>query len=226
MTRRLIGPSLMAAAMFVVLIGLGVWQIKRLHWKEGILAAIAAAERLPAEPLPSQPLPFHKYRITGHYAPALALYGDEVRDGPRGPLIGGELLQLFLADDGRAIVVQRGWVPEAALGAFAEASPPITLEGYVLPPERPGWFTPRDDPAHLRFYRRDPQALAAAWGQPGLAPFVFIALGPTPPGGAPDPAHSLPRPPNDHLSYALTWFGLAAALAVIYLIWLRGALRA
>lgn len=223
--RRLLLPSLTAVLMFAILVGLGVWQIKRLHWKEGILAAIAEAERLPATPLPPRPLPFHKYRISGHYAPALALFGDEVREGPRGPLMGGELLQLLLADDGRALVVERGWVSEAALGAFAEASPPLTLEGYVIPPEQGGLFTPRDDAAHLRIYRRDPAALAPLWGRTDLALFVFVVLGPTPPGGAPDPAHHLPRPPNDHLSYALTWFGLAAALAVIYLLWLRGALK-
>jgi surfeit locus 1 family protein len=53
-----------------------------------------------------------------------------------------------------------------------------------------------------------------------------VALGPTPPNGYPDPAKHLPRPPNNHLSYAITWYGLAAALVVIFVVWARKALTA
>ena len=58
-----------------------------------------------------------------------------------------------------------------------------------------------------------------------FAPFILVALGPAPPEGFPDPAKHLPRPPNNHLQYAITWYGLAAVLVVIFAIWSRKVLR-
>jgi surfeit locus 1 family protein len=57
-----------------------------------------------------------------------------------------------------------------------------------------------------------------------VAPFILIAMGPTPQAGYPIPAEHLPRPPNNHLSYAITWYGLAVALVVIFAVWSRKAL--
>ena len=83
--------------------------------------------------------------------------------------------------------------------------------GYVRPPEHPRWFGATDDPAARRFFALDPAAIGAALGLAEVAPFTLVALGPA--GGVPEPAQALPRPPNDHLGYAITWFGLAGLLA-------------
>ena len=59
-----------------------------------------------------------------------------------------------------------------------------------------------------------------------MAPFTLIAMGPAPREGFPDPAKHLPQPPNNHLSYAITWYGLAVALVVIFVLWARKVLTA
>ncbi len=65
--------------------------------------------------------------------------------------------------------------------------------------------------------------MAAAAGSADVAPF-YIAADRTPnPGGWPQGGAGLPELPNHHLQYAITWFSLAAAAAVIYVLSQRGA---
>jgi surfeit locus 1 family protein len=90
------------------------------------------------------------------------------------------------------------------------------------PPATAGLFSASDDIKGRRFYTLDPARIGAALGVGPVAPFVLVALGPP---GSPDPARALPRPPNDHLSYALTWFGLAAGLVGVFIAYARKALR-
>jgi len=122
--------------------------------------------------------------------------------------------------------VKRGWVPQSRRGAIAEQQGPVTIQGYIRPPETPGMFSARDDPATRVFYTLDPVTIGAALGIKQVAPFVLIELGPPPPERWPAPAQHLPQPPNNHLSYAITWYGLAAALVVIFAVWARRTLRA
>ncbi len=70
--------------------------------------------------------------------------------------------------------------------------------------------------AARQFYTLDPKAIGAALGVPDPAPFTLVALGPSTAETYPAPAQHLPRPPNNHLSYAITWYGLAVALVVIF----------
>ena len=76
-----------------------------------------------------------------------------------------------------------------------------------------------------RFYALDPAAIGRTLGETDLAPFVLVAMGPPPTGGFPDPARAMPRPVNNHLTYALTWYGLAGVLVVIFGLYLRKAAR-
>lgn len=223
--RRLFWPSLMTIVMLVVLIGLGTWQVHRLHWKEGVLARIAQAESAPAIDLPAHPTPFQKVRITGRLRTDLAAwYGAEVRDTRNGPSMGAQLLQPLDRKGAAPVLVDRGWVPESYKLPPNPPTGDVTVDGYVHPGERPGLFTPNPDTATRHFYAFDPAAIGAALGLPRVAPFVLIALSPEDTGAIPDPAHHLPRPPNNHLSYALTWYGLAVALVVIFFSWARSTL--
>ncbi|MEO8714781.1 MAG: SURF1 family protein [Acetobacteraceae bacterium] len=210
--------------MLLVLLGLGTWQVRRLAWKEAILAQIGAAESMAPVPLPANPSPFQKVRVTGRFLPgADALYGVEVRDTPTGSVMGGQLLAPFAAD-GRVMLVDRGWVPTTAtMTAPVVASPggEVTLVGYARPAEHPRLLLgASDDIAGRLFFTLDPERIATALGLKRVAPFTFVILGPAPADG-PIPAEHLPRPVNNHLSYALTWYGLAAALAVIFTTWAR-----
>ena len=92
-------------------------------------------------------------------------------------------------------------------------------------PSMPSWFTGDRRPGRAAASTTlDPAAIGAALGLASVAPFTLVALGPAP---TPPRARrsALPRPPNDHLSYALTWFGLAACLLVVFVVYVRKALR-
>jgi surfeit locus 1 family protein len=219
----------MTLVMLAILISLGVWQLHRLTWKLGILAQIDHAEAAPAVPLPAHPSLFQKVAVTGTLRPgAVILYGADVRDTPQGPQMGGQLIEPLIRSDGPPVLVDLGWVPDRGPGA-ADTPPakggPATVEGYIRLPEHPGAFSPKDDPAIHRFYTLNPQAMAAALGLADAAPFTLIAMGHVADGVYPSPATALPRPPNDHFGYALTWFGLAATLAGVFAAWARGVLK-
>jgi surfeit locus 1 family protein len=221
----------MTAVMLLILLGLGTWQVRRLAWKEAILAQIAQAEAAPPVPLPagpdlSIPAPFKKVAVTGTLMHNLsALYGAEVRDTPAGPELGALLIQPLQRDGAPPLLVDRGWVPMKPSSAVTQPRGAVTIAGYVHQADTPGLFSAHDDVAGRHFYTLDPGAIGAALGLNQVAPFILIALGPPPPEGLPIPAEHLPRPPNNHLEYAITWYGLAAALVVIFATWARNTIR-
>jgi surfeit locus 1 family protein len=216
----------MTAVMFLLLLGLGTWQVRRLAWKEAILAQIAQAEAGPPEPLPPHPTPYAKVAVTGHLmADKTALYAADVRDSMAGPVLGGLLIEPLRRDDGTTILVDRGWVPLKPMGNVAMPSGEVSIAGYVRPADTPGWFSARDDIAGRHFYTLDPPVIGKALGLDQVAPFVLVAVGAPPPEGLPIPAEHLPQPPNNHLQYAITWYGLAGALVVIFIVWARKAVR-
>jgi len=217
--RQIMSASIATAVSLAILVSLGLWQVQRLRWKEALLAEIDQSERAPAVQLGAAPARFSKVFVAGNWRPGSALYGSDVRSQPNGAtMIGAQRLQLLARADGSLIVVDQGWVPTA--GAIpAEARGAARVEGYVRAPEHPGLLSAEDNPAQRRFYSLDPAAIGAALGAPVVAPFTLVALG-RPVAGAPIPAESLPRPPNNHLQYAFTWFGLAASLVGVYAAWI------
>lgn len=201
-------------AGIILTLSLGTWQVQRLVWKRDILAAIDRAETAPAIPLPADPQPFTKVSAQGRFDGARAVYyGTLVRGGQAG----ARLLVPMLRDGAPPVLVDRGFVPLPWAGD--PVPPPGPIEAYVRPPDTAGWFALADDPAAKRFYTLDPLAIGRAIGLPDVAPYVLVALGPG--GGLPAPAHTLPRPPNNHLGYAITWFGLAAGLAGVFIAYIR-----
>jgi len=230
--RRLAGPTALSLVMFVTLIALGNWQIRRLAWKERILAQIAAGEAAPAHPLPpgmTQPVAFEKIAVRGRLRPDLAAwYGIDVRDTPQGRRMGAQVLEPLERADAAPLLVDLGWMPLP--DPPAPPHPPATaamveIAGYARAPDRAGWFTPHDEAAARHFYALDPAPIAAALGLPRVAPFTLVALGPALPGVYPAPAQHLPQPPNDHFIYALTWYSLAGVLFVVFALWLAKSLR-
>jgi surfeit locus 1 family protein len=213
--------------MLVVLIGLGTWQVYRLQWKEGILAQIAAAEAAPSAPLPPDPAPYTKGSVTGRFRfDRAAQFGAEVRDTRTGPTMGFYQIVPLERDGAQTILIDRGWVPQKRETPLEDPAGVVTITGYVRPGDGPRWFSPADDEATRQFFTLDPNAIGAAVGVSDPAPFTLVALGMSAAENYPAPAEHLPQPPNNHLSYVITWYGLAVALVVIFGVWARKALRA
>ena len=218
--RRLAVPAVSTVVMLALLLGLGFWQLQRRAWKADLLARIDSAEHLPAVPMPASPEPFAKVRIEGHLRTDLeVLYGAEVRMDT----LGAHLIMPLERQGADPVLVDLGWVPMQRRDPLV--LPPGAVEGFVRPAEHAGSFSATDDPAKRLFYTLDPGPIGAALNLARVAPFVLTAIGTVPPGVFPDPVRTLPRPADNHLQYALTWFGFAATLLIIFGLYARKSLR-
>lgn len=227
--QRLILPSFLALPVLALLLGLGSWQVQRLAWKQGVLAELAAAQARPPIAAPDNPLPFAHVTATGRFRPgAEALLGLEVR----GTVLGGSLIAVLDRAAAPPLLVERGWAPLEG-GQISRPEAEVTLSGYARFADRPNALAARDDPAARRFYSFDPRAIAQSLGAADALPYALTVVVPAPPlppsglgaspapqrGPVPDAAHGFPSPGNPHLGYAITWFGLALAWTVIFLLW-------
>jgi len=138
--RALLIPGLMTLVMLATLLMLGTWQVNRLIWKQGLLAAIAAAEAQPPIPLGPTPPPFALVRAEGWFEPVSALYGADVRTVAGTPTGGARLLGVLRREGAPPLLVDRGWIP---VSQPATAPPPLpagpaVVDGYVRPPDSAG----------------------------------------------------------------------------------------
>jgi surfeit locus 1 family protein len=228
------GLLVLAIPAFIVLVGLGTWQVQRKAWKEGLIAALT--ERLAAPPtaLPAakdwqnlDPASDEYRRVTfsaqfDNAAEAL-VYGaaSAFRPDVSGP--GYWVFTPARLLDGSLVIVNRGFVPEdrrdPKLRSDGQISGAVKIAGAMRWPDPRHWFTPNDDAAHNLWFSRDPQAIAAAKALGAVAPFFIEQETPVPPGGLPQPGKLVVSLPDNHLQYAITWYGLAAALVVVFVIW-------
>ena len=217
--------------MVAITMALGFWQVRRLEWKTALLTEIDRGEAAAPIPLGPDPRPFSRVQAAGQFLPPTALYGTEVRSTRDGAAMGGQLIQPLRMDNGRIVLVDRGWVPEPARGSAPTPTPtpdmsagPVTVTGYIRPAEYPVRFGAADDPAARRFYALDPVAIGASLGVTA-APYTLVALGPARPGVTPEPATALPRPVNNHFAYAVTWFAFAGCALAIFAVYARKVIR-
>ena len=216
-------PALATTIGIAILIGLGVWQVQRLHWKEGLLAQIAALQAAPARPLAgvlakaAQGADIDYIRVSVlcpdvETSPYLRLYA--VRDGYAGNRI---IAACRLANGPYgAVLVDRGFIAQglAPSGGQVLTAPIVSI---MRKGDTRNFVTPANDPAENLWYWRDIPAMAAALGVARPAPSFLMLEQPAPPPGGPVIAPLPSDIPNNHLQYAITWFGLAVALAGVYL---------
>jgi surfeit locus 1 family protein len=231
--------ALFTVIMIGVLAALGTWQVERLNWKQGLIANLEA--RLSATPTGLPP----RARWSGLTAtedefrrvafPAEFIRGEEalvyssgssLRPDAAGP--GYWVFAPARLAGGGIVVVNRGFVPDGkqAPDAHAQPSGMVDIVGVLRWPEARGAFTPADDPAKGLWFARDPAGMADArkWG--AVAPFYVDQEAPVPPGGLPKPGPLRAALPNNHLQYAVTWYGLALVTLVAALFFWRSRRRA
>ena len=140
--------------------------------------------------------------------------------GAAGGGAGYEIVTPLRLDDGGVVFVNRGFVPAEKKDPSSRDAPgrsrgKSTVTGLMRRPESRNLFTPPDEPDNNLWFTRDPAALAAHWGLADAAPFSVDADATPNPGGWPKGGATVMTIPNNHLSYALTWFALAATLAAV-----------
>ncbi|MGO8832917.1 MAG: SURF1 family protein [Roseiarcus sp.] len=226
--RSLLWLALFTALGAAGLVGLGLWQLQRLAWKEALIAEVA--ERAGAPPVAAPPptdwanlapadYEYRHVRVAGVYDFARQVLVFRALDNPRGRFGGPGYLVLtpLRLGDGADVIVNRGFIPIVEKDRFAEpkqqASEPVAVSGLMRASEPRTWFTPPDDPAKGEWFTRDPAAIAAALHLPRAAPFTIDADASGRVGDLPQGGETILAFPNNHLAYAFTWFGMALALA-------------
>lgn len=197
-------PLLFGLVGAAILVGLGVWQVQRLAWKEAILAQIDARIADAPLPLPTTPDPvadlYLPVTVTGRFAgPEIEVLAS-VKD--RGP--GTRIIAAYETTEGRRILIDRGFVPEALRGQPRDAVD-VPVTGNLHWPDEVDSFTPAPDAASGLWFARDVPAMAQALQ---TEPTLIVARSSTRDGIEPFPVDSSAIP-NNHLTYALTWFSLA-----------------
>ncbi len=205
---------------FVGFIALGVWQWQRMGWKDALIARVEA--RVHADPVPPPPRSgwaaitaqsdeYRRVRLSGRFLPV-----PETRAQAVTALgAGWWLLAPFRTDNGEIVLVNRGFVPTGA-----EAAPPptgaVAIEGLLRISEPKGGFLRSNDPLQHRWYSRDVGAIARARGLNGeaVAPFFVDAARDQRGQGWPRGGLTVVQFRDHHLSYALTWFGMALLTAI------------
>lgn len=234
-TRRFpLGLTIAVGVCLLILIGLGGWQLERLRWKEALLARVAALQAAPATSgeaalermSAGADLDFARVRVVCPglaSAPYLELFS--VRDGQAG----SRLISACQVANGRyrTLLVDRGFVRDdisARPPVNVSDRAPVEIVGVLRAPEAGNLFSPPNDVEANRWYVRDAQAMAAALQADKPAPlFLMAETSSNPAWKALDPAPLPAEISNRHLEYALTWFGLAAALVGVYaaMLWRR-----
>ena len=199
--------------------------MERLQWKEGLIAQRNAALHAAPVPVPATldeavPLEFHPVRAEGVFLNDHELYlNAQNAHGDAGV----DIIAPLRLDDGRTLMVNRGFVPTShqspATRAAGRPTEKLAVTGLlrVVQIDQRSSFTPPNEPTRNSWFFIDLPAMAKAAGVDTVLPFYLDADATPNPGEFPVGGQTITDLPNDHLQYAITWYALAAALVAIYI---------
>lgn len=237
-TRGVFGLAVIALVMVSVLVSLGLWQLRRKDEKHALISALT--ERLAAAPLalpagtawPTLTPAHDEFRrvtftATLESKPDAMVYssGSAVRDDITGP--GTWAFVPARLADGRSVVINAGFVQNTMQDRAQQdravrpliTGAPVELTGYLRFPEAAGTLTPHEDSGKRLWFTRDVPSMAQVLGWGEIAPFYIDLESPMPASGIPKPGPLHVRLKDDHLQYAITWFGLALVVAGAFAAW-------
>lgn len=230
-------PWGLAAFLLVALCGfvaLGVWQVQRMHWKHALIARVDARVHAAPVPLPAEArlaaiapkdLEYLRVHVSGTYEGKATVL---VR-AATGLGTGYWTMTPLQLGDGRQVWINRGFLPAGTrVQAAAATTPsgPVEVTGLLRPTEAGGGLLQSNQPGADRWYSRDVRAMAQARGVGAVVP-VFVDAqmekgAPVPGAAAPVPGLTQIQFPDNHLTYALTWFALAAmSIMALLFVWRR-----
>ena len=217
-------PTVMTLPILVFLLFLGNWQMERLEWKLGLIDQIETRVFMDPIALPfntSNPdnMEYLSVEVTGRFVndQEMTLYSV----GPNGEA-GYDLYTPFKTNDEKLIIINRGWVPERMKD---QASRPETLKhgelsvtGLLRKPSEKLWYGPENEPQNNNWFYGDLDAMARAHNLNGVYPmYLYAAVNDNDPM-FPVAGRTEFNIVNNHLDYAMTWYGLAIVLVGIYII--------
>jgi cytochrome oxidase assembly protein ShyY1 len=239
--RGIAGLGIFTFLTLALLIGLGVWQLQRRAEKHALIAALT--DRLAAAPAALSPPAqwsaltpvrdeFRRVRFSATYEsrPDAMVYssGSAIREDISGP--GTWAFLPARLSSGETIAINAGFVQNTMQDRGQQdravtrlvTGQPVMLTGYVRFPESAGALMPAENLAKRLWFTRDHRAMARALGWGEVAPFYIDLEQPAPDSGIPRPGPLEVHLKDDHLQYAITWFGLACAVLIAFGVWWRG----
>jgi len=217
------GLTIACVILFCILCGLGLWQLERLQWKLALIARVNS--HIAAAPVPLDQIlvmrgdeaQYRRVSVSGRFDHAREAY---VFTTDQGAAV-YHVLTPLRTDDGKVLMLDRGEVPKEKLDPATRAAGnpegEVHVTGVWRVPDPPGAFTPSPDTGHRIWFARDLKAIAAADHLNLAAPVVIEADAARNPGGWPKGGQTVVSFRNQHLSYAVTWFGLALCLLGVWL---------
>lgn len=221
-------PTMLAWFFFIAglitTVSLGIWQVQRLSEKEALIARIEAAQASEVSDIPTSEaelmaLEFHRVKLTGTWLPehefhiAARYYKSEV---------GYHILTPLLLDDGRIALVNRGWVSADKKESDTRPQSAVSGKEQITAMLRIGadrnYFTPPSQPEKNMWFGRDVSQMAAHANLDRVIPATFDAIFTPEKGVLPVPSSGEIKLRNDHLSYIITWFGIALGMVVIFVL--------
>lgn len=228
-------------ALMVLFVALGTWQLERLEEKDRLIANVTARINEPPTPFPiytewtaleADGYDYLPVSLTGTWRPGGTILVFTSLGEPKGQFSGPGywVMTPFELATGGTVFVNRGFVPQASGPAFAQGGTIdpglISIAGIARNSEAVGSFTPAPDLARHVEWVRSPARLAAMAGdlpQP-VAP-VYVDLPAGPPGALPQGGETVIEFPNNHLGYAMTWYGFALLVPFLLFFWVRRQVR-
>ncbi|MBY4631513.1 SURF1 family protein [Rhizobium croatiense] len=219
--------ALLAAALFA----LGTWQVQRLGWKRDLIARVD--QRVHAAPVPAPArADWDKVNAADDEYRRVTVAGTLANDQETlvyastalGP--GYWVMTPLTLADGTDILINRGFVPierrDPTTRREGQPAGPVEITGLVRMTEPKGSLLQSNDVAADRWYSRDVAAIAQKRGLDAVAPYFIDADATANPGGLPIGGLTAIHFPNNHLVYAITWYGLAAMALALLVFILRG----
>jgi surfeit locus 1 family protein len=234
--KGLVGLTAFMLAGLAVLIGLGLWQLKRLEWKQGLIAQIEARTKGPPITLEDaialtregRDPSYYRVRVDGRFHHAKERYLYAVSDGRAG----WHVITPLETGGGDMVLIDRGFVPDElkdpSTRTLGQVENVVTVTGIVRSPETQTVFTPDNEPKANRWFWRDLAGMARSMFPDGtidVAPFFLEADKSEVPGFWPEGGQTRLEIPNNHLQYAITWFLLGACLLIVYGLYVRSLYR-
>lgn len=242
-------PRAVAWFFFILAFGFtfaaGTWQVNRLQWKQGLIAELAAAQKeaprsgLPKDTAELAALQFRPVTVRGTW-----LGDTEFHITPRyiHDQFGYALITPLKLTDGRILLINRGWIPGKK--KLLEMRPEthvrgnVVLSGLVRVGAERNYFTPANQPEKNIWFGRDIADMAAYAKLENVVPAMVDVVAPEALAKEkpvaqktaetkqaelklPVPSDGIIRLRNDHLSYIVTWYGIALGILVIFLVYHR-----
>ncbi|GAB4232999.1 MAG: SURF1 family protein [Kiloniellaceae bacterium] len=233
--RRRFRPTFWATVFtlpaLAILIALGSWQVQRLGWKEEQIAIRQERSQPPGMELPAsfpdpEGIEFTRVTLRGEFLHDQEFYlGSRTESGR----VGIAVVTPFRLQDGRTILINRGWVPEERRDPATRAEGQLQGEVQIDALLRTdGWkgfdfVKPPNKPEERFYFWLDLPAMARTLkgggvDDPIIEEVYADAVATEIPGGLPIGGQTRIQLKNDHLEYAITWYSFAVILAVIYVL--------